>query len=224
MKVSIIIPVLNEASNITGMLECLQPYRKQGHEVIVVDGGSSDNTVLSVSNLADHVLESERGRALQMNAGVKYAQGDVLLFLHADTILPKGACDLIVNALEQGRMWGRFDVRLSGNSWMFRIIEHLMNWRSCLTAIATGDQAIFVLKSSFIDAGSYPDIRLMEDVALCKKLRRRSKPVCLKSHVITSSRKWERNGVIQTVFLMWYLRLMYFFGMSPDKLVKYYYR
>jgi rSAM/selenodomain-associated transferase 2 len=224
MKVSIIIPVLNEASNVADTLKYLQPYRDQGHEVIVVDGGSNDNTVLSSKNLADHVLESECGRALQMNAGVKCAQGDVLLFLHADTILPKGACDLIVNALKQGNMWGRFDVRLSGNGWMFRIIEHLMNWRSRLTSIATGDQAIFVLRSLFIDAGSYPDIRLMEDIALCKKLRRHNKPVCLKNHVVTSSRKWEKNGIMQTVLLVWCLRLMYFFGVSPDKLVKYYYR
>lgn len=224
MKVSIIIPVLNEASNITGMLEYLQPYRKQGHEVIVVDGKSHDNTVISVKNLADRVLKSECGRALQMNAGVKCAQGDVLLFLHADTILPKDACDLIVNALKQGNMWGRFDVRLSGSNWMFRIIERLINWRSCLTAIATGDQAIFVLKSMFIDAGSYPDIKLMEDIALCKKLRRCNKPVCLKACAVTSSRRWEKNGVIQTVFLMWWLRLMYFFGVSPDKLAGYYYR
>lgn len=224
MKVSIIIPVLNEASNITGMLENLQPYRDQGHEVIVVDGGSTDNTVLSASRLADQVLKSECGRALQMNAGVKCAQGDVLLFLHADTILPKDACGLIVNALKQDKMWGRFNVRLSGGSWMFRIIECLMNWRSCLTAVATGDQAIFVLKRLFVDAGAYPEIRLMEDIALSKKLRNYIKPVCLKNHVVTSSRKWENDGVIKTVFLMWRLRLMYFLGVSPDKLAGYYYR
>lgn len=224
MKVSIIIPILNEVSHIADTLESLQPYRKQGHEVIVVDGGSNDNTVLSAKNLVDHALKSECGRALQMNAGVKCAQGDVLLFLHADTILPKAACKLIVDALKQGNMWGRFDVRLSGNRRVFRIIEYLMNWRSCLTAIATGDQAIFVLKSLFIDAGSYPDIKLMEDIALCKKLRRYNKPVCLKAYAVTSSRRWEKNGIIQTVFLMWWLRLMYFFGVSPDKLADYYYR
>jgi rSAM/selenodomain-associated transferase 2 len=224
MKVSIIIPVLNEASHIAGTLQCLQPYRSQGNEVIVVDGGSRDDTVSCAKKLCDQVVSSKCGRAQQMNAGAKYANGDILIFLHADTILPDNACDLVYGALSHGNMWGRFDVRLSGSNWMFRIIERMMNLRSCLTSIATGDQAIFVLKNLFVDVGGYPEVRLMEDVALCKSLRKHKNPVCLNSRVVTSSRKWEKSGIVQTVFLMWRLRLLYFFGVSPDKLARYYYR
>jgi rSAM/selenodomain-associated transferase 2 len=224
MKVSIIIPVLNESLHITETLEHLQQYRDQGHEIIVVDGGSYDNTVLCATNLSDRVVKSKPGRAMQMNAGVKYAQNDALLFLHADTVLPVGACDLIIDALCSDNAWGRFDVRLSGKNWMFRVIENLMSWRSRLTSIATGDQAIFVLKRLFIDAGAYPEIRLMEDIALSKELRNYKKPVCIKNQVVTSSRKWEKNGVLKTVLLMWRLRLMYFFGASPDKLARSYYK
>lgn len=224
MKVSIIIPVLNEASTISDALKSLQQYRQQGHEVIVVDGGSKDDTVSCARELADQVIKSECGRALQMNAGANIARQEILLFLHADTVLPEGACDLIINALSSGYLWGRFDVRLSGKNWTFRFIERMMNWRSRFTSIATGDQAIFVQKKLFLDVGEYPEIKLMEDIALSKKLRKHKKPVCLKNRVITSSRKWENNGVVRTVLLMWRLRLMYFFGVSPDKLARLYYR
>lgn len=223
MKISIIVPVLNEASHINDTLSQLQGYREQGHEIIVVDGGSRDNTVSCAEGLSDHVVQSESGRAVQMNTGAKYADADVLLFLHADTRLPDGACDLIVSASGSSHLWGRFDVRLSGNHWMFRIIEFLMNWRSRLTSIATGDQAIFVSSRLFRETGSYPEMRLMEDIALCKKLRRLSKPVCIKNHVVTSSRKWESNGIVQTVLLMWWLRFMFFLGVSPNRLARYYY-
>ena len=159
-----------------------------------------------------------------MNTGAEHADDDVLLFLHADTVLPEKACSIIADVIGEGMEWGRFDVRLSGKSWLFRIIEKMMNWRSCLTSIATGDQAIFVRKALFLDVGGYPGIQLMEDIALSRKLRNHSKPACLKECVTTSSRKWESNGILRTVFLMWRLRLMYSLGVSANKLAKQYYR
>lgn len=224
MKVSIIIPVLNEEETITSTLQYLQGYREQGHKVIVVDGGSHDDTVARTYGLVDQVLKSKCGRAFQMNTGAEHADEDVLLFLHADTVLPEKACSIITDAIGGGEEWGRFDVRLSGKSWLFRIIEKMMNWRSCLTSIATGDQAIFVRKALFLDVGGYPGIQLMEDIALSRKLRNHSKPACLKSCVTTSSRKWESNGILRTVFLMWRLRLLYSLGVPANKLAKQYYR
>jgi rSAM/selenodomain-associated transferase 2 len=223
MKVSIIVPVLNEEETITSALQHLQTYRQQGHEVIIVDGGSDDNTVARTHGLVDKILKSKCGRAFQMNTGAEYASGEVLLFLHADTVLPAKACLLITDIIAKGKEWGRFDVRLSGQSWLFRIIERMMNLRSYLTSIATGDQAIFVRKSLFSKIGAYPEIQLMEDVALCRKLRNRNKPACLKDRVITSSRKWESNGIIRTVIFMWRLRLMYYLGVPADTLARKYY-
>ena len=223
MKLSIIIPVFNEAENIASTLEQLQVYRQQGHEVIIVDGGSRDNTVDCVQGMADQLLISKPGRAMQMNIGAEQAQGEVLVFLHADTQLPDSADTLIIKAIEQGAQWGRFNVCLSGQHILFRLIENMMNWRSCLTGIATGDQVIFVRRTLFEKVGAYPEIKLMEDIALSKKLKAVGKTACIKQRVTTSSRKWEKNGIVRTVLLMWRLRLLYFFGVSPNKLhAKYY--
>ncbi len=224
MKLSIIIPVYNEAENIVASLRRLRDYRFQGHEVIVVDGGSRDNSFDCAMGLVDKLLMSKPGRALQMNIGAEQAQGDVLLFLHADTRLPKDADKLIADVIENDRTWGRFNVRLSGQHSFFRIIETTMNLRSCVTGIATGDQAIFVKRSIFEQVGAYPEIKLMEDIELSKKLKSFGKPVCIKQRVTTSSRKWEKNGIVRTVLLMWRLRLLYFFGASPEKLSSKYYR
>lgn len=224
MKISIIIPVLNEEETISLMLQHIQDCRKHGHEVIVVDGGSEDDTIARTYGLVDQILKSKCGRAFQMNTGAEHANGDVLLFLHADTVLPEEACSIITNVTEENIEWGRFDVRLSGKSWLFRMIEKMMNWRSRLTSIATGDQAIFVLKSLFWKVGGYPGILLMEDIVLSRKLRNYSKPACLKTCVITSSRKWESNGILRTILLMWRLRLMYSLGVPANKLAKQYYR
>lgn len=224
MKLSIIIPVYNEVEHIVTALRRLQDYRLQGHEVIVVDGGSKDNSFDCAVGLVDKLLMSKPGRATQMNIGAEQATGDVLLFLHVDTELPHLANKFIEGVMNKNYQWGRFNVRLSGRHVMFRIIETLMNWRSCLTGIATGDQAIFVRQDVFNQAGAYPEIKLMEDIELSKRLKCFAKPVCIKQSVTTSSRKWEKNGILKTVLLMWQLRLLHFLGVSPDKLYSRYYR
>ena len=222
MKVSVIIPVLNEADQIAETLESLAPYRDQGHEVIVVDGGSSDETQSLAAMRADKVLHSKMGRAQQMNRGIDEARGDVLLFLHADTRLPSNGLTEVINAVEDGGFWGRFNVRLSGEHFMLRVIERMMNLRSCVTGVATGDQAMFVSRESVAIVGQFPQIPLMEDVVFSKRLRELAWPVCVRQHVITSSRRWEHRGVFRTVLLMWRLRLLFFLGVSADKLARQY--
>ncbi len=224
MPVSIVIPVLNEATNIVASLDVLQVYRTQGHEIIVVDGGSRDDSVALAEPLADRVLTSEPGRARQMNAGASVARGDALLFLHADTQLPHGACDVIHACLQAGAQWGRFDVRLSGAAAGLRIIEFMMNLRSRLTKIATGDQAMFVEKSLFLHVGGFDDIPLMEDIALSRRLKKQGTCACLRQCVTTSSRRWEEQGIVKTVRLMWRLRFSYWLGADPARLVRQYYR
>lgn len=222
MNVSIIIPVLNEGSNLTKTLNSLQPYRQGGHEVIVVDGGSTDNSLALAGDVADQVIESAPGRAVQMNCGASVANGEVYLFLHADTVLPDKALDLITSVPQSGFYWGHFDIRLSSNRKIFRLIELMVNLRSRLTSIATGDQAMFIDAGLFKYIGGFPQIALMEDIAISRLLKNHAKPLCLKSTVITSSRRWETKGVIATVLLMWKLRLYYFLGVSPQKLSQLY--
>jgi rSAM/selenodomain-associated transferase 2 len=220
---SIIIPVLNEASNIAVALDALAPLRARGAEVIVVDGGSSDDTVPSATPLADRVITAPRGRAAQMNAGAKVAIGDVLLFLHADARLPADADRLILDALAQsGRAWGRFDVTITGTHPLFPVIAWLMNTRSRLTGITTGDQAMFVTRAAFEAVGGFPPIGLMEDITLARNLKRITLPLCLRERVTTSGRRWESRGVVRTILLMWRLRLAYFFGARPDELARRY--
>ncbi|HSE01048.1 MAG TPA: TIGR04283 family arsenosugar biosynthesis glycosyltransferase, partial [Burkholderiales bacterium] len=178
---SIIVPCLNEAEGISGALAALAPLRARGAEVIVVDGGSSDGTVERAAPLADSVISARRGRASQMNAGAARARGEIMLFLHADTLLPEFADALIVEGLKRSRRgWGRFDVVISGGNPLLQVVARLMNVRSRLTGIATGDQAIFVTRSLFTAAGGYPEIALMEDIALCKRLKRFGRPLCLR--------------------------------------------
>lgn len=223
MKFSIIIPTLNEQNSIVSCLTALQALRGRC-EIIVADGGSSDNTRVLAGDLADGVVVSEKGRARQMNSGARQASGDVLLFLHADTFLPENALELIENRISATRQWGRFDIRLSGDHFMFKVIAQMMNRRSRLTGIATGDQAIFVTRKAFTAAGLYPEIALMEDIALSKALKKICPPVCLQAKVVSSCRRWQSFGIAKTILLMWSLRLRYFFGEDPDDLAQLYYR
>jgi rSAM/selenodomain-associated transferase 2 len=223
--ISIIIPVLNEAVLITRTFSALQPLRAAGHELIVVDGGSIDDSLALSEAFSDHLIRSPGGRSRQMNAGAQMAAGEIFLFLHADTFLPEGADQLIIGAMESKRSrWGRFDVSLSGSHPLLRIVEQLMNWRSRLTGIATGDQGIFVQRQLFETVGGFPDIDLMEDIALSKILKRYGRAVCLRQRVLASSRRWEENGILRTILLMWRLRLSYFLGSDPRRLAQLYER
>ena len=218
-RLSIIIPVLNEEARITAALQALAPLRARGAEVIVVDGGSADRTAALAEPMCDRLIVAPRGRAAQMNAGAGAAQGDVLLFLHVDTQLPADADRLIIDGLAQERLaWGRFDVRIAGRHPLFPLIAALMNLRSRLTGIATGDQAIFVGKNAFVAVGGFPDIALMEDIVLSRRLKWRSRPLCLAARALTSGRRWEKHGVVRTILTMWRLRLAFFFGAAPEKL------
>lgn len=223
MKLSIIIPVLNENNYLLATLKSLADLKKNKHEIIIVDGGSQDNIFEISKSYTDAIFISEKGRAHQMNTGAKQASGDVLWFLHADSLIPNHADEFIINALQTTRsVWGRFNIQLSGIHWVFRIIEKLINSRSLLTGIATGDQGIFVLRTEFEKINGYANISLMEDIHLSKRLKKISRPACLKENIITSSRRWESNGIIKTVILMWCLRFAYFIGTPTNKLAKLY--
>ena len=219
MKLSIIIPVLNEAGCIEQCLANLQVLRQAGHEVIVVDGGSSDQSMALAAPFCDHLIESSKGRARQMNAEAAVAAGDVYIFLHADTRISFNTADDFYN-INNMNMWGCFTVSLSGTHPLFRIIEIFINLRSRLTGIATGDQALFVSRELFNRAGGYPDIPLMEDIAISKLLKKFCAPVCLRGEVVTSSRRWEQHGIIKTVLQMWLRRFRFAIGVSPAILAK----
>jgi len=221
-RISIVIPALNEDKDIGRLLESLQPLRKAGHEVILVDGGSCDGTAQIAEPFVDQLLSSAPGRARQMNAGAAAAGGDILWFLHADTELPVGAAEAVINGVASTASWGRFDVQLSGQHPLLRMVAFMMNLRSRWTAIATGDQAIFVRKNVFTDVGGLPDIPLMEDIVLSKRLKKVGKPLCLRMRLITSSRRWEKRGIWRTILLMWWLRLLFVLGVSPKRLAQWY--
>lgn len=220
MKLSIIMPVLNEAAGIEAALRALAPYRARGVEVVVTDGGSGDGTGELARPLADRVLSAPRGRAAQMNAGAVAAAGDALLFLHADTRLPQDAVRLILDGLKD-RQWGRFNVTFDEGGWL-RPVAIMMNTRSRLTSIATGDQAMFMTRAAYDAAGGFPPIALMEDVALSARLKRIGRPLCLAACVTTSGRRWRRHGLRRTILLMWGLRLRYFLGADPARLARAY--
>lgn len=221
MDISVIIPTLNEAATIG---ETLHRVRSSGScEVIVVDGGSRDGTPELARPQADLVLSAGRGRATQMNVGARAASGQVLLFLHADTVLPPDFPALLEDALRNPRVvGGRFDVRLDAEGWLFRLVETFMNLRSRLSRIATGDQAIFVRSRTFLELGGYREAELMEDLELSYRLKRRGELACLRERVVTSARRWQRDGIARTIGLMWLLRFLYFIGVSPRYLKTFY--
>jgi rSAM/selenodomain-associated transferase 2 len=223
LRLSVIIPALNEEGTIGATIEALHAACPAGCEILVVDGGSTDATVAVARGAGARVLAGPRGRARQMNAGAGAAGGEVLWFVHADTLVSEGAAGALLEALAASqRGWGYFDVRLSGGHVLLRAIEVLMNARARLTGIGTGDQGLFVRRALFEEVGGFPEIELMEDVALSARLRRTGRPVCLGTRLVTSSRRWETYGVLRTVLLMWSLRLAYALGASPARLARWY--
>ncbi len=216
-RLTIVVPVLNEAAILVDALAALAPLRARGAEIIVVDGGSHDGSPDLARPLADRVIAAPRGRGAPLNAGAALGSGDVLLFLHADTALPQDADRLIAAALVR-RTWGRFDLRIAGRHPFLAVVARMINWRSRLTGIASGDQAIFVTREAFTTVGGFPEVPLMEDIAMSRQLKRLCRPFCIGAPVVTSGRRWEHHGMLRTIVLMWRLRLAYYFGVEPARL------
>ena len=222
-RLCVVVPVLNEAEGITAALQALAPLAKRGAQIVVADGGSTDDTVALAQASGAQVISAARGRALQMNAGAQMATGELLLFLHADTLLPPDADTLIQQALAVGpQVWGRFDVRIDGRAWLLRVIAAFMNLRSRWTGIATGDQAMFMTRAAFDAVGGFAAQPLMEDIEMSGLLLKLSRPACLRARVVTSGRRWESRGIWRTVLLMWRLRLAYWRGAAPERLAERY--
>lgn len=222
--ISVIVPILNEAALVPALARRLEMLSAQGLEVLVVDGGSADGGAARLAEQGLRVLSSAPGRARQMNRGAAVARGDILLLLHADTELPNHAAARIEAALRDGRHhWGRFDLRIAGRSRWLPMIAFMVNWRSRLTAIATGDQAMFVRASVFAEIGGFAEQPLMEDIELCRRLRQAAgRPLCLRRKVVTSGRRWDQNGTWATIFMMWRLRWAYWRGVSAQRLAERY--
>lgn len=221
-RLSIVIPTLDEAREIDARLAALQPLRERGCEVIVADGGSRDATVALAARHADRVIASPKGRAMQMNAGARASHGEWLLFLHADTCLPPRADHLIAAALSGRHRWGRFDIRLAGRAWPLCMVALGMNLRSRLSGIATGDQALFMTREAFERLAGFPEQPLMEDIEMSKRLKRLSPPACLRARVVSSGRRWERQGIWRTIWQMWRLRFRYWRGVDSRRLANKY--
>ena len=221
MPVSVVVPVLNEEKNILNTLTTLRKSCSEADEIIVVDGGSTDQTRTQAERCSDVVISAERGRARQLNAGAAIAKHPVLWFVHADTLVPECGAAIVRQTLEN-RHWGRFDVRFTSSRRIFSAIAFCMNLRSRLSGVATGDQAIFVTREYFDRVDGFPEIPLMEDVDLSKALRAFSPPVCLTETVTTSSRRWESEGIVRTILLMWKLRFLHFVGTPATKLARQY--
>lgn len=223
ISLSIVVPVLNEARHLPRFLQHLMLWESKGCEVLLVDGGSTDNTVPIVREMGLSIVAAKCGRANQMNAGAAATKGQMLLFLHADTYLPDKADQIIHHALTNKRhVWGRFNVCIAGASKLLPIIATLMNVRSSLTGIATGDQAMFMMRTAFDEAKGFPVLPLMEDIALSSKLKKIFAPICIKNKVTTSGRRWEEKGILRTILLMWRLRFAYWRGVPAYKLAEMY--
>jgi rSAM/selenodomain-associated transferase 2 len=225
MKLAIVVPVFNESlvlPRLIGGLTTLKESANSNFELVFADGGSTDNTTTLIQDAGLRVISSPKGRAWQMNAGAAQTNGDVLLFLHADTLLPVNALAAITSSLVGNICWGRFDVRIAGKPWMLGIVARMMNWRSRLTGIATGDQAMFMTRVAYQAIGGFPEQALMEDIEASRRLRQLSRPACIATQVITSGRRWETRGVWTTIFLMWRLRWAYWRGKKPAQLADLY--
>ncbi len=222
MRFSIIIPTLNESSNLRSALQHLLDSIEYLSEVeiIISDGGSSDDSMQLAAQYPVILINTAKGRACQMNAGAEHSTGEWLVFLHADTRLPDSWMSLIESS---DTLWGRFDIRLSGSHWMLRIVEKAINLRSRKTSIATGDQALFFQRDFFNQLGGFPNIPLMEDIAISNTARKITTPACIRQAAITSSRRWEQKGILRTILLMWMLRLAYWLGIKPGTLHRIYY-
>jgi rSAM/selenodomain-associated transferase 2 len=219
-RLSIVVPIYNEEQQLPELARHLEQFADC--DIILVDGGSGEKSVALAKALGLKVIGSAKGRAAQMNAGAAECTGDVILFLHADTRLPDNAVLEIFDATDSGAMWGRFDVAITGEHWLLAIVARMINWRSRVSKVATGDQGIFIVRRLFESTGGYAQIPLMEDVELCKRLRRLYPPACLPAKVQTSGRRWESRGLVRTIVLMWYLRLAYWLGVSPKRLAQLY--
>lgn len=224
-KLSIIVPLLNERRalpELTNHLKSIAP-----DQIIIVDGGSTDGGwqwLLSQWQDGQQriALQTQSGRAHQMHAGAQMASGDLLLFLHADSQLPVDSKQQIERLSEGTYHWGRFNIGFASNNSFMPVIAWFMNHRSCLTGIATGDQGIFLTRSAYDKVDGFDALPLMEDVALCKKLKSLSRPLCVDSVLRTSARRWEQKGVLRTILFMWCFRLAYFVGVSPKQLADHY--
>jgi rSAM/selenodomain-associated transferase 2 len=221
MRLSIIVPVLNDARPLAVLVPQLEPFRARGAELIVVDGGSTDAS-RSVGEAADQLLFAARGRAAQQHAGALASSGDALWFVHADSSVPPGADSLIAQALSIAP-WGRFDVQLQGRSRALPVVAAAMNLRSRLSGIATGDQGIFVRRAAYFQVGGFPQIALMEDIALSAALKRTGAPACLSARITSSGRRWDTRGALATIAQMSWLRLQFWAGVAPEKLHAQYY-
>ncbi len=226
LRVRVVIPALNEAAGIAGTIARVHAESRPDVDLdcVVVDGGSTDGTVDAASACGARAIRSARGRAVQCNAGAADAGVDVLLFLHADTLLPVGWLSAILLAFENGACWGRFDVELDDRSALLRVVGFMMNLRSRLTGIGTGDQALFFSAKAWRQGGEFAAIPLMEDVEICRRMKRKvGAPACLRQRVVVSARRWRVHGPVRTIVLMWWIRWLYFVGVSPATLHRYYY-
>lgn len=219
--ISIIIPVLDEGAIIGQTLAQLTQYSKI--EIIVVDGGSQDNTVAIASCAAKVVTVTGKGRAGQMNAGADLAQSDVLLFLHADTQLPPNFVELVTKTLNQNKVIaGAFELAIDGSDISLRWLEMLVKLRSRLLSLPYGDQALFIFKQTFQAAGGFADLPIMEDFEFIQRIKSKGKIAIAPAAVTTSARRWLKLGVWQTTAINQLMIVGYYLGISPAKLSKFY--